>query len=252
MRLRQILIVHESSAVRELIRRYLLSELTDVHPREVESVYEAEKILRQESWDLVISGNRMRDGGGQAILDGLRRTEKNLTTPFLLLTSFPHDPSLESFFQQGPVHILGTPFISRALASVVNSLAPPRELRRDERLHIPNTHVTLFFREEEIQAWVVNVSAKGFLCDFPYDEDPITLYPRIRFHLLFPPLLEVAPIEGMVKFLRLHVLSWGMTEERTLLRTSWEIVEFFSSGEVRLQRVLAAVRQESQRGSEAI
>lgn len=91
--MKKILIVDDSSAIREILRG-ILQELA-VEIQEAKNLDESNKKLQETRFDLIISDLHMPLWEGLKILELVRNNETHKNTPFLMITGDINDEGLE-------------------------------------------------------------------------------------------------------------------------------------------------------------
>ncbi len=218
MRLRQVLIVHSSRAVSSTVKRYVLSDLSDIAFTETESGKDALENLQNKKFEVVIADNDLFDMNGPALHEKRQGIELNKETPFILLV--PSDgltlEYIEQLNQAGIVHYLSIPFTAKEIISKINNVCNPRTWRANDRFHIPKSKAYLHLERELVEIDLINISLGGVLCEFFYDYQVIELLGTNRISIYIPSsggYFEIADIK--CKLSRLNVVNWkadGMAE----------------------------------------
>ena len=77
MRRRKVLVIHNSSTIRKVIRRYLLSELTDIDLIEADSAATGNEKFHEMEFDVILCGKEITDMDGLELHEKLRSTDIN-------------------------------------------------------------------------------------------------------------------------------------------------------------------------------
>ena len=88
------------------------------------SLFEAESVLKNHTFDCILSDMRMGDGTGAELLTKLRASGDE--TPFLIMTGFM-DYKKEDLQEMGAYDLIRKPFQLDALKSLVQSAAMSKE-----------------------------------------------------------------------------------------------------------------------------
>ncbi len=129
--MKQILLVDDEANLRRLVR--LLLEEESHRVAEAGSLVEALGSLEREIPDLVITDQKLGDGEGLDVLDGVRRADE--TVPVLFLSAFASVTLAVQAMRQGAFDIISKPFDPEGLkAAVRRALAHGALMRENRRL----------------------------------------------------------------------------------------------------------------------
>lgn len=242
MRRRQVLIIHDSPMIRKVVKRYMLSEMNDVNPVEVENADLGVERICENEVDLVICGCEMSKLDGVSFHEKMRAESANRETPFLLITSNNKDEHLQELCQRGIENFLIIPFTAGELAEKVNDLCNPRGLRRHERVSVPGTRVVMHMGEIEIEAEVVNFSAGGFLCDLDNTDhlQALMTNPEVTLHI--PEECGGGTISAETQFIHLSMLTWKSAKEPGKLRVAWRLKGLTEDAETMLKQAIRSAK----------
>ncbi len=218
MRLRQVLIVHSSRAVSSTVKRYVLSELSDIAFTETGAGQEALEHLQKKHFEVVIADNDLLDMNGLALHEKMQGIALNKETPFIILA--PSDVLTSEYInrinQVGIAHYLAVPFTAEEVISEINDVCNPRSWRANDRFHIPNSKAYLHLERELVEIDLINISLGGILCELFYDYQVVELLGTNRVSIYIPSpegYFEITDIN--CKLSRLNVINWkidGMAE----------------------------------------
>lgn len=118
-----VLIVHESSTIRRIVRN-LLNEIGYARSSEAADPAQAYSMFQQTRYDLVLSGLNFSPLSGMSLLQRIRSDEHMGQTPFvMIISSGPKPEDLRAIAQVngtnrgGPIAVLTTPFNGDKLGS---------------------------------------------------------------------------------------------------------------------------------------
>lgn len=218
---RSVLVVHESVTLRRIMQRQILSELTDVDVQESPSAADAVVLLDKEPFQLVICGNEIGGMNGVTIYERMAKSGHNRSTPFLLLTSSPTPENLARFNQRGITNVLAVPCKAKDLAGRINALCDPRQWRRHDRIHIPDTSVIIRTDEMCLEGEVLNISRGGLLATLPCPRAVTLLLGPAELDVQFPDECGGAELRSEAIFLRLDVAEWESDTQPKTIRVAW-------------------------------
>lgn len=166
---RTLLLLDKYRSTRAKLKNYIGAELSDTVVHEADNVDDGMRILTQEEVHSLIVDDR---------LPGLERILFNQTKAvqtrsifhvgvpsLLVLTSSPRQATLERYREQGFEHFLPTPFTPENLASKIDALCAPRQLRSYKRYHLDGARTRLFSNAIEVRGNLINFSRNGVLCE---------------------------------------------------------------------------------------
>jgi CheY-like chemotaxis protein len=247
--MRKILVVHEFRGLRTLLKGYISTEVADCQAIDASSTVEAFQKLKEEKFDLVISGNKMQGMDGPVLYQKIREFPVNEDTPFLILTSSISEETLQEFAAQEIEHYMVTPFSAKELAAKINTVSNPKKKRIHDRVSIPDTKVLVSIDGRNIEAKVVNISAGGILCDLEFSEEYIV-------HLLKTPSVSIELPEEYAnieiknipcKFLRMNVLSSTNDNLPGQIRIGWQFIEISANKKRILEDVFQKVQADMEK-----
>ncbi len=127
----RILLVDDEANLRRLVRLLLEEEGHSVS--EAGSLLETRESLESEIPDLVVTDQKLGDGEGLDVLDGVRRADE--TVPVLMLSAFASVELAVRAMRQGAFDVIPKPFDPEGLkAAVRRALAHGGLLRENRRL----------------------------------------------------------------------------------------------------------------------
>ncbi len=225
MSLRRLLAIHQTPKIRDVIRRFLASEMSDIEVEEAGSAAEAIQRLEQERFDIVLCATTIDGMDGRAISAKMRSIPLNQEAHFILLISSGKEGPLTESLRRGFENYMHIPFTAKELARKVNEKVDPRTWRRHERLHIPDTTAILHLASGDVEATVVNISASGLLCDFPAVAQWNDIWKDVRLSLQFPPAYDNAAVRSaQCRLLRMNVLPMRDDQPVPHVRAAWTLV----------------------------
>lgn len=125
----RILIVDDDPYFLRVLSRILAGE--NFRVKTAEGAAEAAKVLREDSFDLVISDLRLPDGDGLTILQEIRKAGSEV--PVVILTAYGEVDSYLEAMNAGATEYLNKPVKSDDLISVVRTCLRQRNCARDAK-----------------------------------------------------------------------------------------------------------------------
>jgi CheY-like chemotaxis protein len=244
--MRNLLIIHESQTVRELLKRYIFSELNDTYVSDAASSEVAVQKLQSRKFDVVICGNKMAGIDGPRLYKKTRDFfQANRETPFIILLQKKAGENLDELNRQGVEHVLVSPFTAEEFRAKIDHVCNPRNLRVHDRISIPDTKAVVRWEGSEVEAKMVNISVDGILCDVACSGNYGELLKGAYISLSFPPQYSNVQINNLFcKVLRLGVLAHDANHLPTNLRVVWQFVAVMPLERKALEQVIEKARKD--------
>ncbi len=115
------LVVDDSKAMRQYVRS-VLAHLPDTTVAEVDSGFEAFRILARKQFDLVITDINMPDINGLELIRFLKRSDRHQGTKIVVITTLNKERTAAKVEMLGVDRFLAKPFEPDALTEVVTDL----------------------------------------------------------------------------------------------------------------------------------
>jgi two-component system chemotaxis response regulator CheY len=117
--MRRVLLVEDSPSMRAFVRTALQSApaLGELEIAEVESGFDALRLLPRGAWDLVITDINMPDINGLELISFIKKSEAHRTTPILIISTASSERDRERGMTLGAAGYLVKPFTAEALAA---------------------------------------------------------------------------------------------------------------------------------------
>lgn len=230
MKYRSILLIHESSLIRKLLKGYILSELDDVKITEAKLKHEVKLILETQKIDIILSGNRMKEFDSSFVLESRNNCSLNIETPLVILTSTKTDSNIEELREKGIQHYVFPPHSSSELISKINELYDPRKLRVEPRYFVPGTQALIHLESNDIRTKVINISKKAIRCELKLNEINESILKANYISLQFPDEYGSVMIKDIwSKILNVKVLSWNKDLTAKTFQAVWLFEDFGES-----------------------
>ncbi|MCP4199571.1 MAG: response regulator [Proteobacteria bacterium] len=122
----KILIVDDSRAMRAYIRGVLQNayQCTAV---EVQSGFEALRLLPREQFDLIVTDINMPDINGLELIRFVRESKRHASVPILIISTQSSERDKQKVFELGANSFVAKPFKPDALIKTVAELTKPNE-----------------------------------------------------------------------------------------------------------------------------
>jgi DNA-binding response OmpR family regulator len=103
-----ILVIEDDQDIRELIKLQL--ELKNYHVSEAQNGMEALSLINENNYDLFLIDRMLPDSNGIAICEKLRASEKNQSTPIILITALSEPEDIIKGLDSGADDYITKPF----------------------------------------------------------------------------------------------------------------------------------------------
>lgn len=224
--MRNLLIIHDSKTMLGLLKRYVLSELSDVFIAEAASAEKGLKELEGQTFDTVICANKMKEMDGPDIYRKNQEFVRNKETPFIIVTSSQTGENLEELASHGIEHYLISPFTPQKLRDKIDLVCNPRKMRASDRISIPGAKAVLHFKFFIADAKILNISSSGILCDLTLPKQNSDVMKRANIAIYFPPEYGNVRVENVsVRLLRLNVLTCDEDYIPQDVRVGWQFMD---------------------------
>jgi two-component system chemotaxis response regulator CheY len=117
----KILIVDDSRAMRAYIRG-VLQDAYQCSATEVQSGFEALRLLPREQFDLIVTDINMPDINGLELIRFVRKSERHAGVPILIVSTQSSERDKQKVFELGANRFVAKPFKPDALIQVVSEL----------------------------------------------------------------------------------------------------------------------------------
>ena len=253
MNYRKILLIHESPVIRNLIRRYILSEFNDIQILDCRSGDDACRLIYQSKFDLIFSGFQLSGTTAVDMFKLVRVAPHNKTTPFIVITSTNTDRNIREVLESGITDYLVSPVTAADLRDKINELSDPRKLRTQARFNIPNIRVTVHFESGDIKANVINLTKSSLLCELDYQEDFADLLHSCYLTVKFPVEYSCAVVPDVwCRVLKINVTSWDKEHVAQGVQIVWQFLEIPEESAIIWNQVLTQVKVEFQNMSSVV
>lgn len=243
---RTVLVIHKSVETRQLLRRFVYSELSDVEMHEADALSTALDCLDNQRYDAIVCEQKPAGAELAACREAL--LEKAPALPFLVLVSSTGEEDLAALRACEDVDTLVTPFSSLDFAHRINELCDPKIRREHERVFVPGTRATFSVVGDDQEASVINMSRGGILTSMPFFADFASLFGCTTISMTFP---AEATEEGSEKtlsvwaeFVRMIVIGGADGQAPKHLRTSWRFLDIEEEDRAVFNSILRRARDE--------
>lgn len=249
MRMRKILIIHETRILRTLLKTYLISELNDVVAIEASSASEALEKFKLQRFEAILCGMQFKKTDGVNLFKDLKKEDINKDTPFIIVTSTGSEENIAHLKANGIQHYLISPFTPIELREKINIVCDPRQWRTHDRISIPGAKAIIHMNNDSIEADVINMSLEGILCDVTCENSYNDLLNSTHITILFPPQFDNTQIKILwCKLLRVNIFSWNevyfpkCTPKH--MRLVWQIIKMSDEDKEKFQEICNKIEKE--------
>lgn len=106
----RFLIIHESAVIKDIVRKYVMTNYNDAVTESSVSMEDISKRLEEKRYDIILSGLEMTGMNGIDIFDRICLSDINQKTPFIIMTSSDNLAQRERLSNEGIEYILPIPF----------------------------------------------------------------------------------------------------------------------------------------------
>ncbi|MDH4225166.1 MAG: response regulator [Deltaproteobacteria bacterium] len=226
MRMRNILIVHDSKPVRNLLSMYTFAEMEDALPYGAANGREGLELMQKTRFDVVVCANRMEGMSGIEVAREIRKLPQGKDTPFVLLTATLNGEIKDAMARNHIDHCLEVPFEAPALAVMINQVCNPVQWRTSRRVSIPGMGVRLRVNGKMVEGSPINISQGGISLEMNHPGPGIDLLTGAVLSLEFPGEYNAEPVEEIpIRLLQMMVAGWNPDGRPGKLRTVWQFVK---------------------------
>jgi len=221
----QILIVHESTVIRNILREYICTDHPDANIVFCASREDFCTKMENSTFDLIFSGLEMEKINGFAVHEGMQESAHNRKTP-LIITTPTDTPAQRSYLKKrGIHHILPIPCTSMQLRDLLYRIFNPESNTVRTFYAMPESRAVLHMEEEQkIDAEIISISTDSIICGLAWTGPRHSLTKAGRVTLQFPADYGKASTIGMTgKLLGIKDVIRVHTDHPDRLRVNWKV-----------------------------
>lgn len=170
----RFLIVHESSIIKKIIRKYIMADYSGAAVDLSLSPENTVKFLEEKKYDAVFSGLEMAGMSGLEIQDRMRMSDANRNTPLVMMISTDSKAQLDELYKQGVSYILPIPFSSVQFRNLVYRLFHPENPPADILDGAPRTRAVIYAKRLQISADVLHIGKDSIVCELTEPESGLS------------------------------------------------------------------------------
>ncbi|QTA88441.1 response regulator [Desulfonema magnum] len=223
----RFLIIHESVIIRNIIQQYITADHSEAVADVSASSEDAIRMLKQEKYDVILSGLEMPRMDGLAVHKHIRRSGRNKNTPMIMMTPTDNKARREQLSKQGIKYLLPIPFTSVQFRNLIYNVFHPEGPDIDIFFNIPRTRAIIHIKENhQIPADVVHISMDSVICELICSEEPDDLMRAgqiiVRFPVDYGKAIVIHITGNLVEF---RDKSWAgdAYSHHQRLRITWKI-----------------------------
>jgi response regulator of citrate/malate metabolism len=206
---RKLLIVHDSTVVRNILKGYILSENPDIEVIQANNSMEADEMILNQKFHIIICGQFLKGISGIELNTIRNTSQHNASTPFIVFTSSKEQRNINELKENGINHILLTPFQSGILKDLLDKVCDPRKLRSQPRYNVPNIDVSFMVYGEKIHGKAINISKTSILLEAEFKNNYPDLLGPLSISIEFPLEYKSIIINDInCRILNSKVLNW--------------------------------------------
>lgn len=249
---RNVLIIHESAVVRNLLSSYILSELSDVKISQANHPLKAIEEIKEKQFNVILTPQFLRKFSGVELFEIAKCSDLNRNTAFVVMTSSSDQRSINDIKEKGVQHILKAPFQAADIGALINEICDPKKLRRQDRFNVPGTKASFTLYNELISADVVNISRNSILCEFSLKNYILDLFRPLSIDIYFPEQYKKSHIENVeCKILQYKGIGASDSSLPEKVQLVLIIQNMESENRLALESTLKMVEEDYQKWSEA-
>lgn len=250
----RILIVHNSKAVRSILRRRTLAEAPDFVVDEAQSPEAAINQLEDGTFDLVICDEVLAGLPDSDWLSKWKHRNASVEHGYIFLVSEATTIERQGKLAQFGLHaFLDAQCTAGDIAKAIAAVYDPRHRRQHRRVSIPGAQARVGLAGATVSADIVNMSVAGMLCEShcPLQFGDIVLPAEVAISL--PSYLDTSPIDCIhARVLRIQVVSRNDDNRPDRIRTAWEFFHVPDDTYRRLDAVMSIADEEAPPESRAL
>lgn len=247
MRLQQILVAHSLRSIRDIIKRFILSEFSNAAISDAADEAAVIAQFKRQTFDLILADADLLFKNNPSLYQQIHDLAQKNRIPLIAVTVTEVVDQINARLSKDLEQCLVLPFNARELIKMIRLLCDPRSWRTHDRFNIPDARVMLKTGSAEIETRLINIDMGGVLCELNYDQQPLNLLSKIYIDLKLPPPYDpitIAPIKSRLS--RMNVISWHENEHADYLRLTFIFEPLPEPAEKALQRFIAQVRLNQQ------
>ncbi len=169
----RFLIIHESLIIKNIIQQYITADHSEAVVDVSVSPENTARMLKEEKYDVVLSGLEMAGMNGLTVHEHIRRSGINKKTPMIMMTPTDNKARQEQLSERGIKYVLPIPFTSVQFRNLIYKVFHPDGPDIDIFFNIPRTGAIIHIKEEtQILADVVHISMDSVICELSCSEEP--------------------------------------------------------------------------------
>ena len=236
---RNMLIVHESQILRQIVSNYAVDEFGPIEIETAESSEAALLAAQARSFDVVVSALNMEGLDGLELFRRIKAKGASRQSPFILMTTASQLNQWGDLAAAGLRHYLVAPYTGQDFALVVNQACLSLNRRDFPRLGLPQSEAVLHLPGVEVMARVQNVSLAGVLAEFDYADGLPDLLAPVRLTLVLPENSGLTKAEDIgAALIRAEVTAWRPDHRPQSLRAAWKFIDLPDVAQEKLTRIV--------------
>ncbi|MGE0086594.1 MAG: response regulator [Desulfococcaceae bacterium] len=220
----QILIVHESTVIRNILREYIRTDHPDADIVFCVSREDFGKTVENRTFDLVFSGLEMEKINGFAVHQAMQESALNRKTPLIIMTPTDTPAQRRYLEKRGIRHILPLPCTSIQLRDLMYRIFNPESNTIRTFYAMPESRALIHMEDQQIPAEIINISTDSIVCGLEWTGERHPLTKAGLVTLQFPAdygkastISITGQLLGIKDAIRLH------TDHPDRLRVNWKI-----------------------------
>jgi CheY-like chemotaxis protein len=193
----KILMVDDMASVRKFTRFGLEKNHPNLEIQEASNGKEAQAMLEQEKYDLVLCDWEMPVMSGSELLTWIRKHSAAKETPFIMVTARNDKESVINALQAGVSGYVVKPFTIEGLIQKMTEVNRKFDRRQYERYDISGD-ANLQFNDRIARGVLLDLSMGGLLCNVPRDNPIPNILEKVLSDIKLNNSAKMTGIEGFV------------------------------------------------------
>ena len=245
MRIRQLLLVHPSQAIRAVIEKYIMAEGGDIEITTCADGQHALALLADKWFDLVVTHHALMDLPLHDIKSKFETRSKNKQLGIIALAGGTMPEDTVRLVRAGIGTFITPPIDPKDLIGKINQICDPRKWRKSERYHIPGSEVIISVWGMEAPAKLINISRGGVLVEVSGDRSELLLQNNPKLDLRIKTPGGFFEIKGLPsKLARLTAIAWNENYKPNTMQVAFVFLELEMQAEGHLEHIINLARED--------
>lgn len=253
MRIRTLLLVHPARSTRGLIKKYILSELSDIDIFESQGGSDAVSIALGKRYDVIIAADELKDMSVSEFKAGLGSVYTDGDIPLIIISESESVHVRNELVEQGFDRVVQIRIRPSDLIHKINAVCNPRTWRKDARYHLPDVSAQIGVDGRCVGVKLINISRGGLLVELDCEQPQLLMSEQIQIALTFPIQESRFRIDGlMARLSRIEVLDWHPAGQPRQMRVTFIFYNLSEGSKRKLDELLQMAKTDKLDAAEKI